>query len=139
MVCPSPPHCSVVCQVSFKKWRSADSCIPIKQMCQPQLEHCGNDLQCKRSIADQMIAIAHSLYYYLCAVARICCVTRSSWSDRVKSAMARAELHFTAVPKSTRTRSFERSASQTMADTSPQDLASQLIASPLFRSMLVTE
>ncbi len=95
MVCPSPPHRSLLCQVSFKKWRSADSCIPIKQMLQPQLEHCGNDLQCKRSIGDQIIATAHRLYYYLCAVARIYSVMRSSRSDRVKSATARAELHFT--------------------------------------------
>ena len=95
MVCPSPPHRSLLCQVSFKKWRSADSCIPIKQMCQPQLEHCGNDLQCKRSIGDQVIATAHRLYYYLCAVARICSMMRSSRSDRVKRATARAELHFT--------------------------------------------
>ena len=43
-------------------------------------------------------------------------------SDRAKSAVTRAELHFTAVTKSTRTRSFERSASPTMVDTSPQDL-----------------
>ena len=95
MVCPSHPHSTVVCLVSFKKWRSAHTCIAIKQMCQPQLEHCGNDLQCKRSIADQIIAIAHSLYYYLCAVARIWSKMRSSRSDRAKSAVTRAELHFT--------------------------------------------
>ena len=95
MVCPSPPHSSVVGKVSFKKWRSAHTCLPIKQMCKHELEHCGNDLQCKRSIADQILAIAHSLYYYLCAVARIWSTMRSSRSDRAKSAARRAELHFT--------------------------------------------
>ena len=53
---------------------------------------------------------------------RIWSTMHSSWSNHAKSAVTRAELHFTAVPKTTRTRSFERLAGRTMVDSSPRDL-----------------
>ena len=67
--------------------------VPIKQKCKHEIDSCGNDLQSKRSIAYQILAIAHSFYDYLCVVARIWSKMRSSQSNRVKSEVTRAELH----------------------------------------------
>ena len=86
------PHTlALVTRYLLKSGDRLTLCFQFKQKRKHKIDPCGNDLQCKRWIADRTLATAHSFNYYLCAVVRVWSKARSLRSNRVKSAATRAE------------------------------------------------